>query len=150
MSAFTAAMIRSGFGLRNPDRDGYNTSIGTVQGRVFYANDARAMKPVMTVLYAGSNLALHAFRAGPNGAVTTNITTPCDVNQATQEFTTKDCGGEELWAYLPYDQLGKLQNRYVNNPQKRDPHDYVIARAIRFTDIFVPTPGTASTRTTRR
>jgi hypothetical protein len=138
VSAFTAGMVRSGFGLRNPDRDANNTSIGTVQGRVFYANDARPIKPVMSVLYAGSNLALHAFRAGTN--VATTITTAC--NDASP-FDATDCGGEELWAFVPYDQLAKIQSRYVNNPQKRDPHDYVIARAIRFSDIFVPTPGTA-------
>jgi hypothetical protein len=133
-------MIRAGFGLRNPDRDGKNSSIGTVKGRVFYANDARAMKPVMSVLYAGSNLALHAFRAGTS--VATNISTAC--GSATAEIAGRDCGGEELWAYLPYDQLDKLAKRYVNNPQKRDPHDYVMARAVRFSDIFVPTPGTAA------
>ncbi len=137
-SSFSASMIRSGFGLRNPDRDANNVSIGTVQGRVFYQDDARPIKPVMSVLYAGSNLALHAFRAGTN--VATNITTACNDASA---FDAIDCGGEELWAYVPYDQLAKIRNRYVNNPQKRDPHDYVIARAIRFTDIFVPTPGTA-------
>ena len=138
VSSFTATMIRSGFGLRNPDRDANNTSIGTVQGRVFYQNDARAIKPVMSVLYAGTNLALHAFRAGTN--VATNLTTAC--NDASP-FDATDCGGEELWAFVPYDQLAKIQSRYVNNPQKRDPHDYVIARAIRFSDVFVPTPGTA-------
>ena len=137
VSSFSGSMIRSGFGLRNPDTDANNVQIGTVQGRIFYANDGRAMKPVMSVLYTGSNLALHAFRAGPS--VATNITTACN---DTSPFDGTDCGGEELWAYVPYDQLGKLQNRYVNNPQKRDPHDYVIARAIRFSDIFVPTPGT--------
>jgi hypothetical protein len=138
-STFTGSMIRAGFGLRNPDRDAKNSSIGTVQGRVFYANDTRPMKPVMSVLYAGSNLALHAFRAGTS--VATAASTACGA--ATTELAGKDCGGEELWAYLPYDQLDKLAKRYVNNPQKRDPHDYVIARAVRFSDVFVPTPGTA-------
>jgi hypothetical protein len=138
-ATFGGSMIRSGFGLRNPDRDGRNSTIGTVQGRVFYANDTRAMKPVMSVLYAGSNLALHAFRAGTS--VATAISTAC--GSATAEIAGRDCGGEELWAYLPYDQLDKLARRYVNNPQKRDPHDYVMARAVRFSDVFVPTPGTA-------
>jgi hypothetical protein len=131
---FDANVIRAGFGLRNPDRDGTNVSIGTVQGRVFYQNDSRPIKPVMSVLYAGSNLALHAFRAGTS--VATSITTACTPS------ATTDCGGEELWAFLPYDQLGKLRQRYVNNPQKRDPHDYAIARAVRYSDVFVPTPGT--------
>ena len=55
-----------------------------------------------------------------------------------------ECGGEELWAFVPYDQLGKLNSRYRNNPQKRDPHDYMMARGIRFSDVFVPNPGTAA------
>ena len=125
-------------------------SIGTVQGRIFYQNDARAMKPVMTVLYAGSNLALHAFRAG--SSVTQAITTACDttlpaataIRDQEARGQGRNCGGEELWAFVPYDQLGKIANRYINNPQKRDPHDFVIARGIRFSDVFVPTPGTAA------
>ena len=150
VSSFGATMVRSGFGLRNPDRDATNTSIGTVQGRIFYHDDARAMKPVMTVLYAGSNLALHAFRAG--SSVTQAITTACDttlpastaVRDQEVRGQGRNCGGEELWAFVPYDQLGKIASRYVNNPQKRDPHDFVIARGIRFSDVFVPTPGTAA------
>jgi hypothetical protein len=149
-STFDGVMVRSGFGLRNPDRDGTNQTNGTVQGRVFYQNDARVMKPVMSVLYTGSNLALHAFRAGTS--IATDITTACDTSAPAmtalhdQEARGqgRNCGGEELWAFVPYDQLGKIQNRYIHNPQKRDPHDYVIARAIRFSDVFVPNPGTAS------
>jgi hypothetical protein len=132
-----SALIRAGFALRNPDADGNNTTAGTVQGRVFYNNDARlGLKPVMSVMYAGTNTALHAFRAGPS--VKTVITTACTPS------ATVDCGGEELWAFVPYDQLGKLKNRYLNNPQKRDPHDYMMARGIRFSDVFVPNPGTAA------
>jgi hypothetical protein len=132
-----SALIRSGFGLRNPDADGNNTVAGSVQGRIFYNDDARlTLKPVMSVLYAGTNSALHAFRAGPS--VKTVVTTACTPS------ATVDCGGEELWAFVPYDQLGKLNSRYLNNPQKRDPHDYMMARGIRFSDVFVPNPGTAS------
>jgi hypothetical protein len=145
-SEVTPGLVRAGFGLRNPDMDGLNQVAGSVQGRIFYRNDSRSMKPVMSVLYAGTNLALHAFRAGPNVATSAGagldygdqITGPACVPSATVE-----CGGEELWAFVPYDQLGKLNARYVDNPQKRDPHDYVIARAIRFSDVFVPEPGTA-------
>ena len=132
-----SSLIRAGFALRNPDADGNNTVAGTVQGRVFYNNDARlGLKPVMSVMYAGTNSALHAFRAGPS--VKTVITTACTPS------ATVDCGGEELWAFVPYDQLGKLKSRYLNNPQKRDPHDYMMARGIRFSDVFVPNPGAAS------
>jgi len=45
---------------------------------------------------------------------------------------------------VPYDQVGKLNQRYLNNPQKRDNHDYMMARGIRFSDVFVPNPGTAA------
>ena len=132
-----SALIRAGFALRNPDRDGNNTVAGTVQGRVFYNDDSRLdLKPVMSVLYAGTNSALHAFRAGPS--LKTTITTACTPS------ATVDCGGEELWAFVPYDQIGKLTRRYLSNPQKRDPHDYMIARGIRFSDVFVPNPGTAA------
>jgi hypothetical protein len=132
-----SSLVRAGFGLRNPDRDGNNVVVGTAQGRLFYADDTRlSTKPVMTVLYAGTNSALHAFRAGPS--VETRITTACVPSSSVE------CGGEELWAFVPYDQLGKLRNRYINYPQKRDPHDYMIARAVRFSDVFVPNPGTAS------
>jgi hypothetical protein len=130
------ALIRSGFGLRNPDRDGNNVVVGVTQGRQFYADDTRtALKPVMTVLYAGTNSALHAFRAGPS--VRTTITTAC------APTSSVECGGEELWAFVPFDGLRVLKSRYLNNPQKRDPHDYMIARGIRFSDVFVPNPGTA-------
>jgi hypothetical protein len=130
-------LIRAGFALRNPDSDGNNTVAGTVQGRVFYNDDTRLdLKPVMSVLYAGTNSALHAFRAGPS--VKTTITTACTPS------ATVECGGEELWAFVPYDQILKLNKRYLNNPQKRDPHDYMIARGIRFSDVFVPNPGTAA------
>jgi hypothetical protein len=132
-----SALIRAGFALRNPDRDGNNTVAGSVQGRIFYNDDSRlSLKPVMSVLYAGTNSALHAFRAGPS--VKTVITTACTPS------ATVECGGEELWAFVPYDQLGKLNLRYLNNPQKRDPHDYMMARGIRFSDVFVPNPGTSS------
>ena len=132
-----SSLIRAGFALRNPDADGNNTVAGTVQGRIFYNDDTRLdLKPIMTVLYAGTNSALHAFRAGPS--VKTVITTACTPS------ATVECGGEELWAFVPYDQLGKLNSRYRNNPQKRDPHDYMMARGIRFSDVFVPNPGTAA------
>ncbi len=52
--------------------------------------------------------------------------------------TVPDCGGDELWGFVPFDQLGKLYTRVVNRPTKRDPHDYMIARGVRFADVFVP------------
>ena len=50
--------------------------------------------------------------------------------------TTNECGGEELWAFVPFDQLSKLGERV--KPQARSPHTYVVATPIRVTDIFVP------------
>jgi hypothetical protein len=49
-----------------------------------------------------------------------------------------DCGGEELWGFVPYDQLNVLRLRYVNEPQGRDNHVYMLARGVRFADVFVP------------
>ena len=122
----SSGVVKAGYGLANPE-----------------TYDASYHSPVMTVLYAGTNSALHAFRAGPS--VATTINTACTPLPATRvPPMSRECGGEELWAFVPYDQIGKLTNRYLHNPQKRDPHDYMIARAIRFSDVFVPNPGTAS------
>lgn len=108
--------IYQGFGLRNPDLDG---AVSAGQ------NDARTdVKPVMTVLYSPGNDMLHAFRAGPN----------CSPSTA----GCAETGGEELWGFVPYDQLGALRLRVIHDPQGRDNHVYMIARGIRFADIFVP------------
>jgi hypothetical protein len=149
----TGNLILAGFGLRNPDAD--QTGL-TVTGQPKNTPDSRTnLKPVMTVLYAGTNAGLHAFRAGPNtfsgpGPSFTPVTPPAvpvipnSNPPVCTPSATVECGGEELWAFVPFDQLNKLQGRYLNNPQKRSPHDYMIARAIRFTDLFVPDPGTAA------
>jgi hypothetical protein len=101
--------IAYGFGLRNPDKDGSTTS-------------RPLLKPIMSVVYVPTNEMLHAFRAGPclpGGPV------PCN-----------DTGGEELWGFVPFDQLGKLAGRM--QPQTRDPHTYMLATSVRFADVFVP------------
>jgi hypothetical protein len=69
------------------------------------------LKPAMSVVYHGANDMLHAFRAWD---------------------------GEELWGFVPYDQLGKLRERL--KPQQRDPHTYVVAAPVRVADVFVPGP----------
>jgi hypothetical protein len=99
--------IDKGFGLRNPDGDDPSPQGNT------------ALKPVMTVVYLGANDMLHAFRAGP-------------------ECATGGCeqGSEELWGFLPFDQLGKLVE--LHNGQTSTPHIYVVASSIRAADIFVP------------
>jgi hypothetical protein len=112
--------IANGFGLRNPDLDANAPPSGP---------DTRTtLKPVMSVVYHGSNHMLHAFRAGPQSM--SPPATSCTPS------ATNECGGEELWAFVPYDQLGKLRERM--RPQARDPHTYMIAAPVRFADVFVP------------
>jgi len=109
--------LYQGFGLRHPDSDGTVTTPDTADGRV-------GLKPAMTVVYAPANDMLHAFRAGPN----------CSPDLG----TCTDYGGEELWGFVPYDQLPALPARVVNDPQGRDNHVYMLARGVRFADVFVP------------
>jgi hypothetical protein len=116
-----------GFGLTRPGKDNPAAP----------GNDARTIKPVMTVVYAGTNEMLHAFRAGPNvpsASCTYTGVTPNNVPPA----SPTECGGDELWGFVPFDSLGVLSSRYINQPPKRLPHDYMIAASIRFNDVFVP------------
>ena len=108
--------LYQGFGLRNPDSDG---------GGGDNAPDSRvALKPAMTVVFAPANDMLHAFRAGPNCSPALGTCT---------EF-----GGDELWGFVPYDQLAAVSARLANDPQGRDNHVYMLARGVRFADVFVP------------
>ncbi|MFN8091492.1 MAG: hypothetical protein U0599_04580 [Vicinamibacteria bacterium] len=110
------AQIPMGFGLTQPDDD------NTVSGD---ATDSRSnLKPVMTVVYQPANDMLHAFRAGPNCSPSTS--------------SCAESGGEELWGFLPYDQLISLRLRFLNEPQGRANHVFTMARGVRFADIFVP------------
>ncbi|PYQ15518.1 MAG: hypothetical protein DMF80_08670 [Acidobacteria bacterium] len=104
----------AGFGLRNPDR---NTSPSLASDPSF--------KPLMSVVYHAANDMLHALRAGP-----------CPANTCVGGRT--ETGGEELWGFVPYDQLGKLAERMQG--QGRVPHTFMVAASVRFTDIFVPDP----------
>jgi hypothetical protein len=144
----TDAQVFQGFGLTSPDNDLRTPPSGNGSG----ASNNDALKPVMSVLYAGANDMLHAFRAGTryslgisrsggtcgNELLDTNTTPPQRYMSSAKSATPDDCGGDELWGFVPFDQLSKLYSRFVNNPQKRDPHDYVVARGIRFSDIFIP------------
>jgi hypothetical protein len=121
-------LIDSGFGLRNPDNDSTPAS-----------QSDTTLKPSMSMVLQPTNHMLYAFRAGPQ-SVTSGTCTPS---------TTNECGGEELWAFVPFDQLGKLVTRM--QAQTRSNHTYVMAAAVRFADVFVPgafskgfTGGTAS------
>lgn len=111
-SGVAANGIDSGFGLRNPDKESPQTTASK--------ND-NALKPRMTVAYYPSNDGVHAFRAGP-----------CPSGTCT------DTGGEELWSFVPFDQLGKLPILMLPTNQARATHQYMIATSVRFTDVFVP------------
>jgi hypothetical protein len=121
-------LIDSGFGLRNPDDDNNAASKANT-----------SLKPSMSIVLQPTNHMLHAFRAGPQSVVG-GVCVPSSTN---------DCGGEELWALVPFDQLGKLVTRM--QPQGRTNHTYVMASPVRFADVFVSgafsktfTGGTAS------
>ncbi len=105
--------IKEGFGLTNPDQD----SIANPSTRPH-------LRPVMTVAYLPANDMLHAFRAGPN----------CSPDSASCDQR----GGEELWGFVPYDEIRALSLRFANDPQGRDNHVFMLARGIRFGDVFVP------------
>jgi hypothetical protein len=111
------AQIRQGFGLARPDDD-QTTGTGLPDART-------NLKPVMTVIYAPANDMLHAFRAGPNCS---SRTPPA----------CAETGGEELWGFVPYDQLNALYLRPANEPQGRANHVFMLARGVRFADVFVP------------
>jgi hypothetical protein len=115
-----AAMLDRGFALRNPDE------VGTPS-----ENDA-LIKPSMSVVYAGSNDMLHAFRAGP---------CPTAMANCVYGGGGSDTGGEELWGFVPYDQLSKVKLQL--QPQTRASKVYVAAAPVRFNDVFVPAPGGA-------
>jgi hypothetical protein len=112
-------LINSGFGMRNPDDDTTATSKADL-----------TLKPSMSVVVHGTNHMLHAFRAGPQSFAG-------DPPVCTPSFgaTPNECGGEELWAFVPYDQLAKLVTRM--QPQSRTNHTYVMAAPVRFSDVFV-------------
>ncbi len=84
----------------------------------------------MSVIYHGTNHMVHAFRAGPCPA------SPFPAGPPACTSGPSESGGEELWAFVPFDQLSKLGERV--KPQLRNPHTYVVATPIRVTDIFVP------------
>jgi hypothetical protein len=121
-----------GYGLRNPDKD--KNAPGLT------GPDLRAtIKPVMSVVYMPANDMVHAFRAGPSAAITTPPTlTPPTPNCTVSN--TRDCGGEELWGYVPFDQLSKIPQLLL--PQSHNQAVYVVAAGLRFTDVFVPVTGT--------
>lgn len=120
------AGVPNGLGLRNPDRvDVANPSIKSAA-----AADLN-LKPSMSVVYHATNQGLHALRAGPcpvaqSGSGLFGTTLPCD----------GETGGEELWAFVPFDQLSKLPA--LTKIQTRTNKQYLLASPVRFSDVFVP------------
>ncbi len=102
-----------GYGLRDPDKDGDGNTTGIT-----------GLKPRMTVYYYPGNDGLHAFRAGPNCSSTTPLT------------SCTEKGGEELWQFVPFDQLSKLA--LLMKATSRADHVYMIASSVRFADVLVP------------
>lgn len=117
----------NGLGLRNPDRLAASASTAAKDAAAANLN----LKPSMSVVYHATNQGLHAFRAGPcpiprAGSSISTVTIPC----------AGEGGGEELWAFVPYDLLGKLPPLVTT--QTRSTKQYLLASPVRFADIFVP------------
>ena len=89
---------------------------------------------LMTVVFLPANDMLHAFRAGPCPSGCSEI------------------GGEELWGFVPYDQLGKLTARLLTPSQSTTDHSnhiYMMAAPVRLAHAFIPvTPFGTSWSTT--
>jgi hypothetical protein len=145
------AQSKAGFGLRTPDNGD---------------SDARShlnLKPVMTVVYVPSNDMLHAFRAGPTFAPSNSAgnNKGCPLPTygsgspyvATAPPSGCEYGGEELWGFVPYDQLNGVglrasTERAGMSAPTRDSHVYMMAGSVRFSDVFVPGSVTFDSYTT--
>jgi hypothetical protein len=110
----------AGFGLRNPDKNA-NVPTGTANGTGQNGN----YEPLMSTVYHATNDMLHAFRGGP-----------CPGGTCSLSGGVSETGGEELWGFVPWDQLGKLPERM--QAQGRVPHTFMLASSVRFNDVFVP------------
>lgn len=126
--------VVNGLGLRNPDRAD-PTAAQTIKDA---AKASTTLKPVMSVVYHATNQGLHAFRAGPCPPATASgglfgAGFDCSVSV---ETGTRELGGEELWAFVPYDLLSKLPA--LTKIQGRGDKQYLLASPVRFSDIFVP------------
>src|SRR6185295_19560082 len=72
-----------------------------------------------------ANDMLHAFRGGPQ------CSGGCP--------GTGEQGSEELWGFIPYDQLNKIRALHLTGQQKA-PHVYVIGSSVRLATVFIPDP----------
>jgi hypothetical protein len=115
--------IRQNFGLTRPDDD--NATASDVA-------DTRAeLKPMITVVYTPTNDMLHTFRTKP-------CYNPSTTPNTCLGGTPAESGGEELWGFIPFDQLNALGLRFIHEPQGRANHVFMLARGVRFADVFVP------------
>jgi hypothetical protein len=108
------SQVENGFGLRNPDLDDPTALTDPEK------------KPLMTVAYLPTNHMLHAFRAGPQSCATAAACPP----------SGSEGGGDELWAYVPFDLLSKLQTR--RRGQIRTDPVYMMSSSLRVGDIYIP------------
>jgi hypothetical protein len=114
-AAGSATTVLAGFGLKLPDTSSTASNMD--------------LKPVMTAVYLPSNEMLHALRAGPCPSSSLGCGT--------------ETGGEELWGFVPYDQLGKLKTRLISpsvstKVEDRSKHNYMMAAPVRLAHVFVP------------
>ncbi len=132
--ATTPSQVVRGLGLRNPDRLADDASAAVKAA----AATNLELKPSMSVVYHATNQALHAIRGGPCPTPDSSSGlggTPVDCEN-TLDGTPRESGGEELWAFVPFDQLSKLPA--LTQIQSRENKQYLLAAPVRFTDVFVP------------
>lgn len=109
-----------GFGLRNPDFDDADPATKP------------NLKPTMTVVYHPANDMLHAFRAGPDCGPDPGV----EFKPLTPPASCTEMGSQELWGFVPFDQLGKIMT--LLQGQLQDPHTYMMGTSVRVADIFIP------------
>ncbi len=127
--------VMNGLGLRNPDK----TTNAAAQTTAAKLPD---IKPVMSVIYHATNQGLHAFRAGPCPTTIDSAAVIAPYVDCKDGVLAPENGGEELWAFVPYDLLNKLPA--LVRPQGRANKQYLLASPVRFSDVFVPAPGGVS------
>lgn len=133
VSTIPSQVVR-GLGLRNPDRLADDATVAVKEA----AAASLELKPSMSVIYHATNQALHAIRGGPcptpdSSSGLSGTSVACE---NTLDGTPRESGGEELWAFVPFDQLAKLPA--LTKIQSRDNKQYLLAAPVRFTDVFVP------------
>jgi len=88
-----------------------------------------ALKPVMTVVYVPANDMLHAFRAGPcyTPRPRRRRGSASGWTRRSPRSSMTEHGGEELWGFLPFDQMNVASLRFIHRNQTRANHVYAMA-----------------------